>query len=182
VQVGEGCAAGRAQWLARALVALIVLALVVVAAEALWRALRGPARAEVGAQAPEILLQDLGGGRVSLSQHRGRVVLLNFRTTWCGYCLQEAPELEKAHREFPSLVILAVNIQESASAVSAYARELGLTFPMLLDGSGEAARTYGVRGIPRSFFIGKDGRIAAEHLGPLTLEQIRQYLEKVGEL
>lgn len=136
--------------------------------------------AEVGALAPDVRLMDLAGREVQLSQFRGRPLLLNFRTTWCGYCRQEAPELQAAHEVLPDVVVLGVYIDESAAQVSAYTQQLGLTFPVALDDGGESARTYNVRGIPMSFFLDAGGVITAQHLGPLSLDRIRSYLSEQG--
>ncbi|NPV08663.1 MAG: TlpA family protein disulfide reductase [Anaerolineae bacterium] len=136
--------------------------------------------AEVGALAPDVRLTGLEGQEMQLSQFRGRPLLLNFRTTWCGYCRQEAPELQAAHETLPELVVLGVYIDESAGQVSSYAQQLGLTFPVALDDGGESAQAYNVRGIPMSFFLDAGGVITAQHLGPLSLERIRSYLSEQG--
>ena len=175
---------GRAQrrWLPLLLVAPVtagVILLMAIGALTVIRSLRGDSAAvsaEVGGRAPDITVKDLQGKTVSLSDFRGKTVLLNFRTTWCGYCRAEAPELQAAHESIDGLVILGVNIRESAEVVRRYMDDLGLTFAMLLDESGEAANTYGVRGIPASFLIGSDGRVFAETVGPLSLFRIRSYL------
>ncbi|MGQ9555230.1 MAG: TlpA family protein disulfide reductase [Anaerolineae bacterium] len=175
--------AGRAKqrWLPLLLVTPVtagVILLMAIGALTVIRSLRGDsaaASAEVGGRAPDIAVQDLQGKTVHLSDFRGQTVLLNFRTTWCGYCRAEAPELQAAHESIDELTILGVNINESAEIVSRYMDELGLTFAMFLD-DGNAANTYGVNGIPASFFIGSDGRIFARTVGPLSLSRIRAYL------
>jgi len=133
-----------------------------------------------GPVAPDISVEDVSGKTVRLSDFRGKTVLLNFRATWCGYCRQEAPELQKAHESFPDLVIMSVNIQESPDKVVAYEQELKLTFAMYVDATGAAAQSYKVRGIPSSFFIDPEGHIFSQHLGPLTLQMVRSTLAGMG--
>jgi cytochrome c biogenesis protein CcmG, thiol:disulfide interchange protein DsbE len=133
-----------------------------------------------GPVAPDITVRDVDGRAVRLSDFRGKTVLLNFRATWCGYCRQEAPELQKAHESFPDLVIMAVNIQESPDKVVAYRQQLKLTFTMYIDATGEAAQAYRVRGIPASFFIGPQGHIFSQQVGPLTLQAVRSALAGQG--
>ncbi|MGI6206788.1 MAG: TlpA family protein disulfide reductase [Anaerolineae bacterium] len=162
-------------------IALIGLGvLLVVAGYSIYTTLWGPARvaAEVGARAPDFTVRDLEGDEVHLSDYRGRPVLLNFRTTWCGYCRQEATELQAAHESIPELVILGVYVDESAAEVAAYRAAAGLTFPSLLDPGGETALLYGVHGIPRSFFLDAGGVITVEHTGPLTVGRIQSYLSQ----
>lgn len=159
------------------LVGLVILLLL--AAQGVYRALRGPsglASAQVGAIAPDFALPGPDGAEITLSSFRGRPVLLNFRTTWCSYCREEAPVLQEAHETIDGLVVFSVYIQESVARISAYSEDLGLTFPYASDGPGEVAEVYGVSGIPQSCFIDAAGVITAQHVGPLTIGAIRGYL------
>jgi len=170
---------GRLPMLFIALATAGVVLLIALGGLALMRNIRGSQGAtstEVGGLAPDITVTDESGKQVRLSDYRGKSVLLNFRTTWCGYCRQEAPELQAAYEAEPELVIMPVNVREDAPTVAGYAKELGLTLPMFLDESGDAATAYDVRGIPASFFIGPDGRVFAKAVGPLTASRIRDYL------
>ena len=176
-------AQSRRPLLSGVLLLLVVAVIAAAGATSLYRSLRGgaeAAQAEVGSLAPDITVTDLEGRPVRLSDYRGQTVLLNFRTTWCGYCRAEVPELQAAHDGIPDLAVLGVNIRESASTVADYVEELDITFLMLLDESGQAAGAYEVRGIPKSFYIDERGRIFAEHLGPGTVDGIRAYLERKG--
>ncbi len=169
---------GRSTLSSLALAALGVL--LALAAQTAYRTWRGPDRAvaaEVGSIAPDLQLPGLSGAEVRLADFRGRTVLLNFRTTWCRYCRQEAPILQEAHATIDGLAVLSVYIQETAAQVSAYHAELGLTFPAVVDDRATAARTYRVEGIPQSFVIDAQGVITAAHLGPLTMEGVREYVE-----
>jgi len=138
----------------------------------------GSSASHDGPMAPDIAVKDLDGNVRHLSDYRGKMVVLNFRTTWCGFCRSEVPVLQAAHEKFADLVILGVNIQEDAGRVVSYVDELGISFPMLIDVTGRAARTYGVRGIPCSFFIDPEGRVFDRQVGPLTLEGIEYRLGK----
>jgi cytochrome c biogenesis protein CcmG, thiol:disulfide interchange protein DsbE len=108
------------------------------------------------------------GHPVSLAELRGRVILLNFWATWCLECRPEMPALERLHRELApqGLTVMGVNTREGVTAVRDYARELGLTFALVLDLNGDIGRTYGVIGIPTTFLIGRDGRAVALAVGP----------------
>jgi peroxiredoxin len=105
---------------------------------------------------------------VSLAELRGRVIVLNFWATWCLECRPEMPAFERLHREFAKqgLTVMGINAREGPAAVRAYSKELGLTFPLVLDGRGEINKAYGVIGLPTTFLIGRDGRAVALAIGP----------------
>jgi thiol-disulfide isomerase/thioredoxin len=117
---------------------------------------------------PEFRGRTVEGHPVSLAALSGRVVLLNFWATWCLECRPEMPVIERLHRDLgpQGLTVLAVNAREGTPAVRAYARELGLTFALVLDPKGDIGRKYGVIGIPTTFLIGRDGRAVAFAVGP----------------
>jgi thiol-disulfide isomerase/thioredoxin len=105
---------------------------------------------------------------VSLAGLYGRVIVLNFWATWCQECRLEMPVFERLHRELASqgLSILGINAREKVSAVRQYSKELGLTFPLVLDSSGAINSAYGVIGLPTTFLIARDGRAVAFAIGP----------------
>lgn len=105
---------------------------------------------------------------VSLAGLKGRVVLLNFWATWCLECRSEMPAFERLHREFGAqgLSVIGIVAREGATAVRVYAKELGLTFPLILDPKGTINAAYGVIGLPTTFLIGRDGRPVTLAIGP----------------
>lgn len=122
-----------------------------------------------GRPAPDFTAQTADGGSITLSDLRGRPVALNFWATWCAPCRVEMPALQAASERYADngLAILAVNAGESAEAVGEYMRELGLTFPAILDPDGEIVDLYGVRVFPTTVWIDAEGVVRAEHFGPL---------------
>lgn len=120
-----------------------------------------------GTLPPEFSLRTLEGRTVSLAGLRGQVVLLNFWATWCLECRPELPALEALHRRFGprGLAVIGVNSREGPRAVRNYVRELGLTFPLLLDSDSTVTHRYGVIGLPTTFLVGRDGRSAALAVG-----------------
>ena len=109
---------------------------------------------------------------LSIREYRGSVVILNFWASWCRECRPEMPVLEQFHREFSSrgLIIIGVNAREKQDAARRYARELGLTFPLVLDRDGRINALYGVVGLPTTFVIGRDGRAVGLAVGPRQWE------------
>jgi cytochrome c biogenesis protein CcmG, thiol:disulfide interchange protein DsbE len=175
----------RWRWVPLLVVAIVTAGVVILAgygALTLVDQLRGRTAAgeanvgtSVGSTAPDVTVYDLSGNEVHLADLRGKTVLLNFRATWCGYCRAEAPALQQAHESDKDLAIVAVYVNEDAATVSDFATAETLTFPMYTD-SGDAARTFGVQGIPSSFFIDAKGRIFATSIGSLTYPSIKSYL------
>ncbi len=140
---------------------------------------QGPA---VGAEAPELTpantapLRDLAGGPVTLAALRGRPVWIVYWTTWCPACQREAPAIEATWkaRQAEGLVIIAIDLQEPASVVAAYARKHGLTYPIVLDPDGVTVSTYGVFGLPTHYFIDRAGVIVDRSFGELDRAQMEQ--------
>jgi thiol-disulfide isomerase/thioredoxin len=125
-----------------------------------------------GADPLEITLNDPNGRTVSLSDFRGKIVFINFWTTWCLACVIEMPSMEKLHQKFKDkdFVMVAINLQESASKVKQFFKEYRLTFMALLDTTGDAGAGLGIRSIPMTFILDKKGRIIGKALGPREWE------------
>ena len=121
-----------------------------------------------GTKPPEFNGRTADGRTMSLASLRGKVVLLNFWATWCLECRPEMPLFERLYREFAArgLSVLGINAREGTVAIRGYAKELGLTFPLVLDSRGEINAAYGVIGLPTTFLIGRDGRAVALAVGP----------------
>ncbi len=119
-------------------------------------------RPTVGSLAPDFRLMDLHGKAVSLSDYRGKVILLNFWATWCGPCRVEMPAMEALYRSMQSkgLEILAVSVDQEGTAVTRPFQEaLGLSFPILHDQDYQVGLTYGARTLPMTFAIDRQGII-----------------------
>jgi peroxiredoxin len=136
-----------------------------------------------GTKPPEFSGHTVDGRTVSLASMRGKVVLLNFWASWCQECRPEMPMFEQLHREFAAqgLSVVGINAREGTAAIRAYAKELGLTFPLVLDPRGEINTAYGVIGLPSTFIIGRDGQAVARAIGPREWSG-RQALEIVRAL
>lgn len=127
---------------------------------------------KAGSPAPDFTVERLDGETVSLSDYKGKIVLLNFWATWCGYCDQEMPDLDKFNKEFEDVEVLAVDVMEEKSIVEDYIEEGGYDFDVVLDIEGEIARTYLVSGYPTSYFIEEDGTLIGRVVGPLEYDMM----------
>jgi len=127
--------------------------------------------------APDFTLPDPGGNPVSLSEWRGRPVLINFWATWCGPCEVEMPTIQAAYEKHQAdgLIVLAVAVEDNADDVRRFFDSYGLTFQPVLD-DGTTARSYAVFGLPTSFFVDAEGQIVATHTGVLTARALEDYL------
>jgi len=120
----------------------------------------------VGDPAPDWKLADPEGRTHTLSEYRGRVVVLDFWATWCGPCAKVMPRLEKLQKKYreQGVVVLGVNSWETGDPVAAMSKK-GCTYTLLLKGE-EMAPAYGVTSLPVVYVIGVDGTVIYAHAGP----------------
>lgn len=129
---------------------------------------RAPA-AEAGRAAPNFHLRDLADGSASLTDYRGEWVLVNFWASWCGPCRSEVPDLQQLIQRRPNdIVVLGVNQQETRDAAAKFAAEFDVTYPMVLDRSGEVSQAYRAQGLPVSYLVNPEGVIVKAYLGRVT--------------
>lgn len=133
----------------------------------------------VGQSAPDFALKNMAGETIRLSDFKGKSVLVNFWATWCAPCRAEAPVLQRVAVEYKDkLVIIGVNMttNDTPAQVPAFVEEFGLTFPIVLDETGEVSQAYQVIGLPTSIFIDQDGIITDVRLGPVDQAYIEAKL------
>jgi peroxiredoxin len=118
--------------------------------------------------AEDFELPALDGGTFRLADQRGKVVLVNFWATWCPPCLEEMPAMERLWRKHKDagFVLVAVSVDTDPKKVVPFVTAHKLTFPVALDTKMAVAEKYGVRALPSSFILGKDGILTALALGP----------------
>jgi len=115
----------------------------------------------------DIHLKDLDGRMVRISDFKGKIVFLNFWTTWCPACRIEMAAMEKLHQRLKNkdFVMMAINLQEPASQVKAFLKKHKLTFTSLLDSKGKIGLRFGIRSIPTTFILDKNGGMIGKVLG-----------------
>ena len=136
----------------------------------------------VGKPAPAFALPSLAdGSTVSLDQYKGKIVVLNFWSSWCIPCKEENPALTDAWERYrgTDVVLLGVVFQDSADAARAYTTRLGNTWISAIDDDGRVSLSYGVFGPPETYFIGADGIIAGRHIGPIDQTILRNGIESL---
>ena len=116
----------------------------------------------------EIDIEDLNGTKMRMNDLKGKIVFLNFWTTWCPNCQVEMHSLEKLHRHFKDrqFLLVAVNLRESVAVVRKYVEKNNLSFTILLDHEGSIGLSFGVRAIPATFILDRKGALIGKALGP----------------
>jgi cytochrome c biogenesis protein CcmG/thiol:disulfide interchange protein DsbE len=135
-----------------------------------------------GFLAPDFTLDTLDGKKVTLSELRGKIVIINLWATWCPPCRAEMPALENAYEQYrdSGVVILGLNVtnQDSEKDIPPFVKEFGLTFPILLDRDGSVSTLYQLRGLPTTFFVNREGIIRTVVIGgPMNETFIRSKIE-----
>jgi peroxiredoxin len=143
----------------------------------------GLSQVRPGTRIIDFELQDLKGKKVKLSGLAGQVVFLNFWATWCPPCRAEMPSMERLHARLKDkgLTIIGVDLQEGRREVEDFVREYKISFPIVTDHNGSVASSYGIRSIPTTYLIGRDGTILAGRIGGQEWDDpaIAAFLEKL---
>jgi peroxiredoxin len=124
----------------------------------------------IGDTAPDFTLETIDGHEISLSDYRGKNVILNFWATWCGPCRFETSTIEAIHEAWSDkdVIVLGVNVQDGFDNARSYAGAYNLKFTIPVDMPGDTIHLYGIHGIPTTFFINREGIITAIKVGPFV--------------
>lgn len=129
-----------------------------------------------GRAAPQFELATLSdaGDSLALRDFRGKVVMVNFWASWCGPCRVEHPVLVRVSQRYDddSVRVLGIVYQDSPENARRFMDQLGGDWPSLLDPGTRTAIDFGVYGVPETYFLSPDGRIAYKHTGPVTWELV----------
>lgn len=132
--------------------------------------------------APDFSLALLDGGALNLHELRGKVVVVNFWASWCyPACWNEAPRLQAAWERYRErgVVVVGIIYQDREPSAREFIRRHGKTYPNGMDAKSRIAIDYGVYGVPETFFIDREGRIAHKHVGEIPMETLAQAIEKL---
>ena len=130
------------------------------------------------ADAPNFALENERGERFTLADFEGRPVFLNFWATWCSFCKEEMPDMQKVQDEFgEDLIVIGVNAGDSIEDGEAFARGAGITYLRLYDRDLVVTDGYLVQAMPTSYFITADGKIADANFGFMVYEQMVEKVE-----
>lgn len=131
--------------------------------------------------APEFIRTDLNHQRIDLAAYRGRVVLLNFWATWCVPCQIEMPRFVQWQRAYGSqgLQVIGVSMDDDATPVAALVRKRHVNYPVVMGDSALGTMYGGVLGLPVTFLIDRDGKIAAHYKGETNLTEMEHEVQRL---
>jgi len=137
-------------------------------------------RPQQGEAAPDFNFVSFDGADISLSDLGGQVVVLNFWASWCGPCRQEAPELQEVWESYKGrgVVFVGLSYQDAEEASRAFIEEFGITYPNGVD-STKIARRYGLTGVPETFVIDAEGKVAWFYVGEVQADELAQRLAQM---
>lgn len=157
---------------------LLIIVITAVAAQTQAQDDAGPIR--IGSPAPDFRLTTLKGESRSLEQYRGKVVLVNFWASWCPYCRDEMPSMDRLVRLFPKgdLVVLAINVEKR---IPEKYRRASVSFDFLLDATGLVQQRYGANRLPDTFIVDRKGIIRQRVTGGIEWDapKIANYLKSL---
>jgi peroxiredoxin len=142
---------------------------------------KDPNAVKVGRMAPNFSLEQLNGSPITLSDLRGKGVVLNFWGTWCVPCKQEMPALQKQYEAYKDkgIAIIGVNISESPITIEPFLKQHGINFPILLDRKSEITKLYRIGPIPTTFFIDAEGKVKEIFIGQMNESIIADKVAKI---
>jgi cytochrome c biogenesis protein CcmG/thiol:disulfide interchange protein DsbE len=131
--------------------------------------------------APDFTIQSFDGQSVTLSQLRGKVVVINFWASWCLPCREEAAYLEETWRKYKDkgVVFLGVDWVDTEANARAYIKEFDITYPNGPDIGTEAAQDYRIQGVPETFYVDRQGVLRGVHIGPLKAPELDNKIEEL---
>jgi cytochrome c biogenesis protein CcmG/thiol:disulfide interchange protein DsbE len=163
-----------AQALAVGLVALLLALLI-------WKVAHGSGKkAAPGKPAPDFTLNRIDRpGKLQLESLRGKVVVLNFWASWCYPCKEEAPALAAAAKRWPGrVVVLGVDVNDFAGDARRFARKYGLDYPLVHDNHNVTSPSYGLTGLPETFFIDRRGKVVVHVPGQVKASEIQDGVQR----
>ena len=168
----------------KAFLTIVALALAIGIFYKVGRRGSGPAKpgdssSVVHSVAPDFSLRDLNNQPLDLANYRGKVVLLDFWATWCTPCRGEIPhfvEFQDKYRD-QGLQVIGISMDDGPKPVREFYQEFKMNYPVAL-GNEKVAEAYGgVLGLPVTFLIGRDGRVAAKYVGEGQISTLKQAIE-----
>jgi cytochrome c biogenesis protein CcmG/thiol:disulfide interchange protein DsbE len=135
----------------------------------------------IGQAAPPVGGETLDGGSFDLDDHQGRWVVVNFFATWCVPCQQEHPQLvafDEAHRRARDVRVVSVLYDDSPADARDYFAENGGEWPVVLD-DGSIANDYGVTGVPETYLVAPNGRVATKLIGGVTQDGMDSIIQQI---
>lgn len=131
--------------------------------------------------APLFVRNDLSGRKIALGEYRGKVVLLDFWATWCAGCQVELPRFQAWQKKYGAkgFVVLAVSMDDDSAPVRKTVRRLQLDFPVVMGDARLGDEYGGLLGLPVTYLIDRDGRVAAQFKGEADLAAMETRIQEL---
>jgi cytochrome c biogenesis protein CcmG, thiol:disulfide interchange protein DsbE len=160
----------------------LVLGMAILLITSVMTTMRADAALRIGDVLPRATLVGMDGAQVTIPEMlRGKVLLLHFWQIGCSSCREEMPTLDGMYAQYRSkgLEILAVNVAQRKDTVKAFAAELKVSYPILLDTEAKVAALYEVTNVPRTYLIDRSGIIRQRVIGTATAEMLRKLIRSL---
>ena len=133
--------------------------------------------------APQFTLDARSGSKISLSQYKGQVVMLNFWASWCAPCREEMPLLENIYKKYSKMgfTLIGVNVEPDSKAAEGFLKETPVSFPVIYDKESTVSKAYDVSGMPSTVIIDRKGDIRVLHRGYKPGDE-NEYLDSIRNL
>lgn len=130
--------------------------------------------------APEFRLASRAGGEMSLSGLRGQVVMINFWASWCGPCRQEFPALDQIYAKYKPMgfALVGINVESEKSDAERFLSQQQVSFPILFDPDNQVSGSYGVRAMPTTVLVDRQGRLRWSHMAYKPGDEAK-YIEQI---
>jgi peroxiredoxin len=147
-----------------------------------------PLRAENGCSADakpltlSLKFTDIHGKSVTLSDYKGKVLVVDFWATWCPPCRKEIPGLIALYDAYKArgLVVVGVSMDDSTSDIRKFAKKIGMNYPILIgNGHDDLEPAFGPLPLPNAFVISRDGRICFKHEGMTEKDELEREIEEL---
>jgi thiol-disulfide isomerase/thioredoxin len=134
--------------------------------------------ATVNFPAPELVLNDLSGGKVSLGDYRDQIVMINNWATWCPPCKSEMPALSKYYQRHKDqgFILFGIEAGDSKEIVTRFVEDYSISFPVLLDPNNKSLTLFHNDGLPSSYVIDHEGNVILAWNGPINLDMLEKYV------
>ena len=134
-----------------------------------------------GRQLPDLTFTDYEGNSVALADFTGKPLVVNAWAAWCPFCVKELPDFALLQKEFPEIVVIAIDRQESLNTAKSYTDDLGITEDLvfLLDRKDSFYRSIGGFSMPETIFVDKEGVIQNHKRGIMSLDEMKRQVEKI---
>jgi cytochrome c biogenesis protein CcmG/thiol:disulfide interchange protein DsbE len=147
-----------------------------------WRLTHQSHPPKIGGPAPNFSLKRIdGGGKLDLTSLRGKPVVINFWASWCVPCKGEAKLLEQSWNQYRSqgVVFVGVDYHDVTSDARTFLSHHGITYPTVQDGSGMVGDSYGLTGVPETYFVDRRGRLVGSHIVGTITNQVNAFRDGI---